>query len=160
MPLLYIDNLHLSSVYHILGEKMIKKRPDWAQRLRDSRENKKLSQKELVKRLKSNQTTIVYYELGEREPRMGYLMGLIRETGVDGNWLLTGKGDMYGEGRNQITKEEAIKVLFGDRADEVVLTLLDAIKNPSLRAILYTRLIDIKEKHKDLFEKTGDSSKT
>jgi transcriptional regulator with XRE-family HTH domain len=57
---------------------MIKKRPDWAQRLRDARENKNLSQREVVKRLKSNQTTIVYYETGNREPRIGYLMGLIK----------------------------------------------------------------------------------
>jgi hypothetical protein len=42
----------------------------------------------------------------------------VRETGVDGDWLLTGKGDMYGEGRKHITKEEAINVLFGDRADK------------------------------------------
>jgi len=63
---------------------MIKKRPEWSQRIREARENKKLSQRELVKRLKSNQTTIVYYETGYREPRISYLMGLIREAGVDG----------------------------------------------------------------------------
>jgi hypothetical protein len=37
------------------------------------------------------------------------------------------------------TKEEAIKALFGDKADEVVLYLLEAIKDPFLRAIMYTR---------------------
>ena len=57
---------------------MKKNRPDWAQRLRDARDNKNISQREMVKRLKSNQTTIVYYELGAREPRIGYLMGLIK----------------------------------------------------------------------------------
>jgi hypothetical protein len=74
--------------------------------------------------------------------------------------LLTGEGDMYGEGRKQITKEEAINVIFGDRADEVVLFLLDAIKDPFLRAIMYTRVIEYKDQHKNQFDKTGDSSKS
>jgi hypothetical protein len=87
-------------------------------------------------------------------------MGLIRETGVDGNWLLTGKGDMYGEGRKQITKEEAINVLFGDKADDMVLFLLEAIKDPFLKAIMFTRAIEYKDQHKNLYDKNGDSSKS
>jgi hypothetical protein len=109
-----------------------------------------------VNKLGIYQTTIVNYEVGKREPRIGYLMGLIRETGVDGDWLLTGKGDMYGEGKKTITEEQAIKALFGDRADEMVSYLLDAIKNPFLRAVMYTRVIDYKEQHKDLYDKTGE----
>ena len=80
-------------------------------------------------------------------------MSLIRETGVDAEWLLTGKGDLYGGGKKQITKEEAIQVLFGDRADEVVLFLVDAIKDPFLRAIMYTRVIEYKDRHKNLYDK-------
>jgi transcriptional regulator with XRE-family HTH domain len=95
-----------------------------------------------------NQATIVYYETGRREPRVGYLIDLIKETGVDGGWLLTGKGDMYGKEEKNITKEEAIETLYGDKADEVVLYLLEAIKDPFLRAILYTRAIEYKEQHK------------
>ncbi len=133
---------------------MIKKRPDWAQRIKQARENKGLSQRDLVQKFKSNQTTIVYYELGEREPRISYLMALIGETGVDGDWLLTGKGDMYGESRKQITKEDAIKALFGDKADELVLYLIEAIKDPFLRAILFTRASEYKEKHKNQLDKT------
>jgi transcriptional regulator with XRE-family HTH domain len=133
---------------------MIKKRPDWAQRIKQARENKGLSQRDLVQKFKSNQTTIVYYELGEREPRISYLMALIGETGVDGDWLLTGKGDMYGESRKQITKEDAIKALFGDKADELVWYLIEAIKDPFLRAILFTRASEYKEKHKNQLDKT------
>ena len=151
---LYIYSLCLSSVFYFFGGNMIKKRPGWAQRLRDARNNKKLSQREIVKRLKTNQTTVVYYETGNREPRIGYLMGLIKETGVDGDWLLTGKGDMFGDSRKQIPKEDAIKALFGDKADEVVLFLLDAIKDPFLRAIMYTRVIEYQEKHKSSLDKT------
>ena len=139
---------------------MPEKRPDWAQRIKEARENKGISQRELVNRLGMNQTTLVHYETGKREPRIGYLFGLIRETGVDGEWLLTGKGDMYGEGKKKITKEEAIKALFADKADEVVLYLLDAIKDPFLRAIMYTRASEYKEQHKNRFDTTGDESKT
>jgi hypothetical protein len=113
-----------------------------------------------VNKLGIYQTTIVNYEVGKREPRIGYLMGLIRETGVDGEWLLTGKGDMYGESKKIITKEEAIKSLFGDKADEVVSYLLDAIKDPFIRAILFTRASEYKEQHKDRYDKTGEGSNT
>ncbi len=139
---------------------MPEKRPDWAQRIKEARENKGISQRELVNRLGMNQTTLVHYETGKREPRIGYLIGLIRETGVNGNWLLTGKGEMYGEGKKIITKEEAIKALFADKADEVVLYLLDAIKDPFLRAIMYTRASEYKEQHKNRYDKTVDASKS
>jgi len=43
---------------------------------------------------------------------------------------------------------EAIEALFGDKADEVVLYLLDAIKDPFLRAIMYTRASEYKEQQK------------
>jgi transcriptional regulator with XRE-family HTH domain len=139
---------------------MKKDRPDWAQRLRDARETKNLSQRDVVKIMKSNQSTVVYYELGYREPKICYLMKYIKETGVDGDWLLTGKGDMYGEGRKQITKEEAIKKLFGDKVDEVLLFLLEAIKDPFLRAILFTRVSEYKGHQKNLYDKTVDASKS
>jgi hypothetical protein len=41
-----------------------------------------------------------------------------------------------------------IKALFGDKADEVVLYLIEAIKDPLLRAIMYTRVSEYKEQHK------------
>jgi hypothetical protein len=72
----------------------------------------------------------------------------MRETGVDGHWLLTGEGDMYGEGKKTISKEEAIEALFGDKADEVVSYLLEAIKDPFLRSILYFRATEYKEQQK------------
>ena len=107
----------------------------------------------MVKRLEMYQTTLVTYETGRREPRIGFLMGLMRETGVDGHWLLTGKGDMYGDERKSITKEDAIEALFGDKVDEVLLYLIDAIKIPYLKSILFARAIETKEQHKDLFDK-------
>jgi len=135
-------------------------RPYWAQRITDAREKKGISQRELVKRLGMNQTTLVHYETGKREPKFGFLASLIQETGVDGNWLLTGKGEMYGDSERVIPKEEAIKALFADKADEVVLFLIDAIKDPFLRAIMFTRASEYKEQHKDLYFKTGDMSKS
>ncbi len=139
---------------------MLGKRPDWALRIRKARDNKNISQRELSKRLEMYQTTLVNYELGKREPKIGYLMGLIRETGVDGDWLLTGKGDIYGEKRKQITKEEAIKALFGDKANDMVLFLLDAIKDSFLSAIMFTKVLEYKDQLKNLHDKTGDSSKS
>ena len=127
---------------------MLKKRPDWAARIRHAREKKGISQRELVKRFGYNQTTIVYYETGRREPRIGYLLNLMKITGVSGEWLLTGKGGMYGDEEREITKEQAIKALFGDKVDEVILYLIEAIKDPFLRSILYFRANEYKEQKK------------
>ena len=133
---------------------MVEKRPEWANRIKKAREDKKMSQREMVKKLEMYQTTLVTYETGRREPRVGFLTGLMRETGVDGHWLLTGKGDMYGEGKKTVSKEEAIEALFGDNADKVVLYLIEAIKDPYLKSILFARAIESKEQHKNLFDKT------
>jgi len=119
---------------------------------------KGFSQRELVQRMAFNQTSLVNYETGKIEPRIGFLINFIKETGVDGDWLLTGKGDMYGEEKKQITKEDAIELLFGDKADELVFYLIEAIKDPFLRAILFTRASDYKEQHKDRYAKPGEGS--
>ena len=103
---------------------------------------------ELVKKIGGYQPTIIFYEKGKREPKISYLIDLIRLTGVDGDWLLTGKGDMYGEEKKKITKAEAIEALFGDKADELVMYLLDAMKDPFLRAFLYTKSIEYKSPQK------------
>jgi hypothetical protein len=58
---------------------------------------------------------------GRREPRIGYLLNLMDLTGVTGEWLLSGKGDMYGKEEKIISKEEAIEALYGDKADELIL---------------------------------------
>ena len=127
---------------------MLKKRPEWANRIRIAREDKRITQRDLVEKLGSNQTTIVYYETGRREPRIGYLLDLMKLTGVSGEWLLTGKGGMYGDEEREITKEQAIKALFGDKVDEVILYLIEAIKDPFLRSILYFRANEYKEQQK------------
>ena len=139
---------------------MLKKRPDWAQRLTEARGEKGISQRELVKRMAINQTTLVHYETGKIEPRTGFLINFIKETGIDGDWLLTGKGDMYGESRKIITKEQAIKALLGDKADELASYIIEAIKDNFLRAILFTKAIEYKEQHKDQYAKTVEGSTT
>jgi len=55
---------------------------------------------------------------------------------------------MYGKEERIITKEEAIESLYGDKADELVLYLIEAIKDPYLKAILYTRASEYKEQQK------------
>jgi hypothetical protein len=54
----------------------------------------------------------------------------------------------------------AIKALFGDKADEIVLYIIEAIKDPYLRAILFTRTIEYKEQNKDRYAKTGNGPMT
>jgi hypothetical protein len=75
-------------------------------------------------------------------------MNLMDLTGVTGEWLMSGKGDMYGKEEKIISKEEAIETLYGDKADELILYLIEAIRDPYLRAILYTRANEYKEQQK------------
>ncbi len=109
----------------------------------------------MAERLNTYQTTLVTYEAGKREPRVGFLQGIIRETGVDGDWLLTGEGDMYGEYKKIITKEEGIEAIFGDKADEMVLYLLDAIEDPFLRAIMFHSVNEYKKQNKERYDKSS-----
>lgn len=41
----------------------------------------------------------------------------------------------------------------------MVLFLLDAIKDPFLSAIMFTKVIEYKDQHKNLYDKTSDESK-
>ena len=80
---------------------------------------------------------------------IGYLMNLMDLTGVTGEWLLSGKGDMYGKEEKKITKEEAIETLYGDKADGLILYLIEAIRDPFLKAILYTKITEYKSRQKN-----------
>ena len=60
---------------------------------------------------------------------------------------------MNGDERRAITKEEAIEALFGDKVDDVLLYLIEDIKIPYLKSILFTKAIESKEQHKDIFDK-------
>ena len=62
---------------------------------------------------------------------------------------MTGKGDMNGVEKKQITKDDAINVLFGDKADDLVLYLLEAMKDPFLKAIMFTKIIEYKSSQKN-----------
>jgi len=128
---------------------MTEKRPNWAQRISEARGKKGISQRDLVKKMGINQTSLVHYETGKIKPRICFLINFIKEIGVDGDWLLTGRGDMFGESKKKITKEEAIEALFGDKADDLVSYLLEAMKDPFLRAVLYTKCIEHKSRQQN-----------
>ena len=55
-----------------------------------------------------------------------------------------------------ISKEEAVEALFGDNADKVVYYIIEAIKDPYFKSLLFARAIESKEQHKDLFDKKND----
>ena len=71
---------------------MIKKKPEWADRIRIARESKGITQRKLMDKLGINQATIVYYETGRREPRISYLLDIMNLSGVTGKWSETGPG--------------------------------------------------------------------
>lgn len=65
------------------------------QRLKELRENLKLSQKELADSLGTLLTTISKYERGENKPSVDFLLKLCEIYNVNLSWLIAGKGSMF-----------------------------------------------------------------
>ena len=138
-------------------------RPDWAKRLIQAREKKGYSQRDLVKLMRINHTTLVHYETGERLPRMDFLKNLIDLTGVDGHWLLTGEEDLV-EGSKRLihgSTTERIKSAFpGIPVDDTLIEVLTALADPVLTKFLrhsFAISLQMAEfQHPDLFKKSKE----
>lgn len=65
-------------------------------RLEALRKSKRMSQKEFADMLKVTQTTIGNYERNDRIPDSDFIQNVVKEFGTNYDWLLEGKGEMYG----------------------------------------------------------------
>ncbi len=65
-----------------------------SERIKKARNNAKLSQEELAKKLKVGKRTLVDYERGSSEPKVSTLLKIADFCNVNPNWLLTGEGEM------------------------------------------------------------------
>lgn len=82
------------------------------QRLKDARNDAKISQKELANRLTMDYSTLNKYENDRRVPDAVLLARISEFLNCDPGWLLTGKGEMHttereGESRRPFPDEEA-----------------------------------------------------
>lgn len=64
-------------------------------RIKQIRKDNKLTQVEFGERIGVKGNTVTNYETGLRNPTDAVILSICREFGVNKDWLLTGKGDMY-----------------------------------------------------------------
>ena len=64
-------------------------------RIKQIRKHHKLTQVEFGERIGVKGNTVTGYETGLRNPTDAVILSICREFGVNKDWLLTGKGDMY-----------------------------------------------------------------
>jgi len=79
-----------------------------AERLKIFRTHLGLSQKNLSPKLGISQQSYAKYELGITEPSCD-TFGLLANMGLNIHWLITGIGDMLGQGRDD-TRELSLKI--------------------------------------------------
>lgn len=72
-------------------------------RIKEIRESKEISQRELAKKIKVKQSTISNYEKGVREPSLENIILIAKELDVSLDYLLTGK-----EKEIRLSKEEYV----------------------------------------------------
>lgn len=65
------------------------------ERIKQLRNSLGLTQQKFADRLGLKRQTIAAYEIGNIEPSDSTLLLICKEFGINKNWLLTGKGDMY-----------------------------------------------------------------
>jgi len=70
-------------------------RKEVGQRFREFREDLKITQREMGRRLNMIQSSITAVETGKSLPTIPVIMFLYENHGLSITWLLTGKGSMY-----------------------------------------------------------------
>lgn len=66
-----------------------------AQRIKDLRLEKRLSQVDFAKQLGISQAAVSHYEKGERTPDSAFMHKVCSKFNLNINWLLTGEGERY-----------------------------------------------------------------
>lgn len=66
-------------------------------RIKEIRENEKLTQEEFGKRIGSARNTIANYETGNRKPSNAVITSICREFNINEDWLRNGTGEMRKE---------------------------------------------------------------
>lgn len=94
--------------------------PVVSQRIKEVRENKKLSQKEFADRIDMKRNSIAQIETGIRNPSDRTLKAICKEFNVNYSWLKDGVGEMESEFKNSIL-DDLVKEYDLDDTDRLIL---------------------------------------
>ena len=72
----------------------MKERVALALRIRKTREKLHLSQDEFAQQMGCCKSSVINYESGKRVPGAGFLIDLVKNFGINPDWLLTGNGEI------------------------------------------------------------------
>ncbi|EKE02105.1 MAG: Transcriptional regulator [uncultured bacterium] len=126
---------------------------DIKERLRKARQAKRLSIAKLSEIINAPTKTISNYELGQRKVSVEYLALLHDHLGVNYNYLISGKGEIYID-KSQEEKEEIYQVIkerFNLNDDEIKRIIDEATTNPKMRE-LFAKIIDARHGKKEAFD--------
>lgn len=70
-----------------------------SEQLKSIRKEKCLTQQELANQLEVSTATIASVENGSRDMPKALMKSLVKKFGIDANWLLTGEGEMFKQGK-------------------------------------------------------------
>lgn len=104
-------------------------------RIKEVRNDTKMSQTEFAKTLGSTFGALSKYEVDRVEPNEVFINGLCREYGVNKNWLLTGEGKKYMENKELGV---FIEQLMSGQIEEIKNAAMDmrGLNETQLRAII------------------------
>lgn len=94
--------------------------PIVSQRIKEVRENKKLSQKEFADRIDMKRNSIAQIETGIRNPSDRTLKAICKEFGINYSWLKDGIGDMESDFSSSII-DDLVKEYDLDDTDRLIL---------------------------------------
>lgn len=94
--------------------------PIVSQRIKEVRENKKLSQKEFADRIDMKRNSIAQIETGIRNPSDRTLKAICKEFGINYSWLKEGIGEMESEFKNSIL-DDLVREYDLDDTDRLIL---------------------------------------
>ena len=97
---------------HNMNKKIDSELKPIGQRLLAVRKFFKLSQEEIGKITHYSKSLISEVEKGGKKPSSQYLYSLLTQFNIDANWILTGKGEMFLDGRSDSPEDKDIKELF------------------------------------------------
>ncbi len=135
---------------------------DVGTRFKAFRIDKKKAQHVLAGELNVHQSTITNIEHGTTFPKISYLFYFYAKYGLNINWLITGKGDMYLGGQKDGKQTEKIylpQLDYGNPIYNQYAELAHLVQVPAIEQVLLAKLTECKILFKDEVKEFFDMKK-
>jgi len=131
----------------------MKERVALALRIRKTRVKLDLSQDEFAQQMGCCKSSVINYETGKRVPGAGFLIDLVKNFGINPDWLLTGNGEIAALSSSLSVKE---------KKDPDLQHMLEHLQIPTMKMAIiaeYHRLKQVFKPLVDEFERYRENNK-